>query len=258
MKRIKIFNKFYNCESGDQYLDSMEEFEPATVALFQKLIKPSDAVVDIGANIGLTALMFSQMARTVACFEPIKRSMDYLMQNIVVNEVYNVTPYHIALSNSEGQRKFMLASSNRTGAHISKGEIVPGHDEEIVVSKTLDSVSKTLEQINKIDVIKIDVEGHEKYVLEGARETLERDKPIVVLELNVWCLDVLQGITMPDYIGYLNTVFPYVYAVSNDGKTVHSLKEAIEAYHVMHQHLFKGEFNTIVAGFDETLIQKLV
>jgi predicted RNA methylase len=68
---IRIGDSVYFLASDDNYLDAMgDNFEPHRVDLFRALIGPDDIVADIGANIGLTAILFSSLAHKVFAFEP--------------------------------------------------------------------------------------------------------------------------------------------------------------------------------------------
>lgn len=69
-KPIKIGNKVCLISSDDDYLEAVgNDFEPYMVQLFRALIGQDDVVADIGANIGLTAILFSALAKQVYAFE---------------------------------------------------------------------------------------------------------------------------------------------------------------------------------------------
>ncbi len=64
--------------------------------------------------------------------------------------------------------------------------------------KTLDNEFNSF-NMHRLDFLKIDVEGYELFVIEGAKESLKEFKPIVYLEMNHWCLNVIQRITLPEF-----------------------------------------------------------
>lgn len=104
-----------------------------------------------------------------------------------------------------------------------------------------------------MDFIKIDVEGYEENVIKGGQNLLARDKPIVVLELNHFCLNVFRRITVPDFFDFLRTIFPYVYAVDRDNRLILDINNPENAYQVMYEHIVKNRFSNLVAGYDSSL-----
>ncbi len=104
--------------------------------------------------------------------------------------------------------------------------------------------------LQQIDFIKIDVEGFEGHVLRGARQTLLSNKPVVVLELNHWCLNAFQRTSIPDFFDFLRSIFPVLLAV--DGSSYMDLHNDSDSYIVMYHHIMQMRFLNIVAGFDET------
>jgi len=81
-------------------------------------------------------------------------------------------------------------------------------------------------------------------------------KPIVLLELNHWCLNAFRRIAVPDFFDMLRTVFPVLYAVETDNTTI-NLHDPDGAYHVMHSHIVNFRYPNIVAGFDGSIWQCL-
>jgi hypothetical protein len=105
--------------------------------------------------------------------------------------------------------------------------------------------------------LKIDVEGFEHNVIKGAKKFLQDNKPTVVMEMNHFCLDVLQRVTIPDFLDYMRSVFPYLYAVDSDNLTIADLHAPDEAYMVMHEHVVRHRFPNLVGAFVEAVHEKL-
>ena len=81
--RTKINGKSYGISSDDDYLDHVEgEFEPEMVSLFKSLLQLNDTVLDVGANIGCTSLLFGDLARKVYSFEPSPTTYRWLVENV--------------------------------------------------------------------------------------------------------------------------------------------------------------------------------
>ncbi len=157
-------------------------------------------VLDIGGNVGLFSLELYQSVPDVMyhVFEPIPSTYDMLNKTVRLNGVGSdsVKTYNLGISNEEGSFEFYLPASCEAASlrpindefYMSKsndlGEYTGEKTLEKVVCKvdTVDSIVSKY-SIDDIGFIKIDVEGNEKFVLEGAKDTLSNNKPLVYCEL---------------------------------------------------------------------------
>ncbi len=110
-----------------------------------------------------------------------------LVGNIKLNGLLNVKAFKIGLSNYNGVAKLLVAGGSTTGTNTLSSKFYSQYInlseiEEVEVYK-LDTFAKKL-NLNKITGIKIDVEGHDLYLLEGAKETLCEFKPFLIIEVN--------------------------------------------------------------------------
>ncbi|TMI06134.1 FkbM family methyltransferase [Candidatus Bathyarchaeota archaeon] len=166
--------------------------EPKTTTWFK--VKQGEVVVDVGAHIGRYTLIAAKQALKVVSIEPDPSNFAMLESNIKLNEFCNVIPLQLAASSSHGKRRFYLANGGDTGtsslerswfwtldAGVKRKEIE-------VECETLDSVVDSL-GLEQIDWLKIDVEGHETAVLEGAGALLARTRKLIleVAEGNETC-----------------------------------------------------------------------
>ena len=131
--------------------------------------------IDIGANIGNHSLYFSDYYRKVYSFEPSAKIFNVLSLNSKL--VDNIQCFNFGCSNEDKTTLLYSISTNRGGSFISSEE-KEGETEKIEV-KTLDA---TLQDIDNVGLIKIDVEGHEYEVLEGAEKTIRDNMPIILFE----------------------------------------------------------------------------
>jgi FkbM family methyltransferase len=151
--------------------------------LLQLLNKISNPVVmDIGANIGNHALAFSTAANHVLAFEPLPTVFSLLEQNISNNNIDNIQAFPFALSDVEEQATIYMVREGNVGAS-SFDQREEGVDAVTVNKKIGDEVLAEI-GIKKLDLIKLDVEAHEAYVLRGLKKTLEQHKPIITMEWN--------------------------------------------------------------------------
>jgi FkbM family methyltransferase len=166
-KNIKIGNEIYSVASDDNYLEAMgDDFEPHMVKLFNALIGPQDVVADIGANIGLTAILFSNLASKVYAFEPSASTYKILKDNLARTEVTNVEPVNLGMGHKAESLTITFAKDNRSGGYVSD-KIRPegGHMTEDIQIDTLDHFFSSTETAPNF--IKIDVEGFEQNVIKG-------------------------------------------------------------------------------------------
>jgi len=131
-------------------------------------------VLDVGANIGLYSLSMSQVAKEVLSFEPFKKSLRALEENILLNGKKNIKTIGKACYDSIGRVKLNICKLN-DGANSIKLERGAG---------LIDVESVTIDSLNvNPGLIKIDVEGAELEVLRGAAETIKRNRPGIFLEI---------------------------------------------------------------------------
>ena len=248
---VDIGGKNYVITSDDNYLAYIENgFEPDMVRLFRSVASGSDVILDVGANIGCTALLFADLARKVYAFEPSSTTFAFLEQNIVSSGLENIEALNVGLGSEPYETTLTFAPSDRSGGFVSdRTQASVGHTVEKIVIRTMDDVLKSLNP-TKVDFVKIDVEGFEGHVLRGATRTLADHKPLVVLELNHWCLNAFQRTSIPDFFDFLRSVFPILFAI--DGSTYLSLHDESESYSVMHQHIVRMRYCNLVAAFDDT------
>jgi FkbM family methyltransferase len=256
-KSIKIGIATYSVTSDDQYLASVgDEFEPAMAKLYAQLIPSNVVVADIGANIGLTSLLFSQRASRVYAFEPSPTTSRILMHNLSKNHVTNVVPVNLGLGECERSSSLIYATNNRSGAHVSQHtDNLTNHINETVQITTLDRFCAS-EQIDPA-FLKMDVEGFERNVILGGEKLLARRKPTVVLECNHFCLNVLQNITLPDFFSFLRERFPVLMAVDADTGSFADIHDKNISRSVMYEHVVNNKFCNIVAGFKHEIKEQV-
>lgn len=148
------------------------------------LKKESLVFFDIGANVGNHALFMSQHAGSVHAFEPYSLVREQMEKNVRLNNLDNVHIHPVGLGNTNESVPFYAPPDSNLGA----GSFTEGHyegnsyvaDLEVVVG---DEEVKRL-GLESVDVMKVDVEGYERFVLDGLKDTLEKFRPLVVLELS--------------------------------------------------------------------------
>ncbi|MDP5172639.1 MAG: FkbM family methyltransferase [Bacteroidia bacterium] len=223
----------------ERYLFWFSRFKIATFALepskhdgdfthLLSLIKPSDNILDIGANIGIMAVPLAKacpQGRVIA-FEPVPDNFQALQRVVQHYKLSNVVLKQLALGEEPGSLTMKMPVINGVrmqGLSYVDDQTIAGYGEVAtedyhVPVHTLDSLD--ILQAMKIDAIKIDVENYEQFVLRGGKGLIERNQPIIYCELwpnenrtHVFHLlrsldyqvKVLEGDVLIDYIDNLHT-----------------------------------------------------
>ncbi len=188
-KTIVFKNKFkliLNLEDWIQnqiyFLGSYEKFE---LSILEKSLNKGDTFIDIGANFGLYSLHASSLvgdSGNVIAFEPYCKNYKAFEDNIILNDMKNVTLVKQAIGDCRGQ---VLLSYNQKDSNLGMVSIFKNEftDQEIVISDSLDNYLK-FNELNSISYIKLDIEGAEYSALLGMKNTLKKYKPIVQIEID--------------------------------------------------------------------------
>jgi len=144
----------------------------------RQFIQPGDCIIDVGANIGTHTVPFAQFvgpAGVVIAIEPQRIPYQLLCANAVLNNLYNIHTINIAVGSKPGTTRIPVYLEGNIGnvghEHWGQGELT--------TVTTLDAIN-----FSGVNLIKIDVEGMEKDVLEGAVQTINKYKPVIFVENN--------------------------------------------------------------------------
>jgi len=139
----------------------------------RKYVRSGSIALDIGAHIGIHTVTMAQSVGStgfVVAFEPQSKLYREHHHNLKLNKITNVITLHCALSNARGKTRIAHNDNDEGGCAIgSKGEEVE--------MRTLDSFGFT-----DVSFMKIDVEGHEDFVIRGARKTILNSHPVILIE----------------------------------------------------------------------------
>lgn len=149
-------------------------------AVMRKYIAPGGVFVDVGANLGIYSILAkTRLASRTVCFEPEPVHAAFLERN----RRYFDEVYQVALSDTQGESTFHVAGGRNPGASslVGKGEVASGlYAGEIVVK--VDRLDRVMGEHDRIDMVKIDVEGNEAQTVRGMTRLFDRGvKP------PIWC-----------------------------------------------------------------------
>ncbi len=189
-------------------------YEQAELRLLKSILKEGDTFIDLGTNIGLYSLTASKIVGQkgrVISFEPFGKNYDTFIHNLELNHLSNtnVVPEKKAVGKSDSTLMLYSNSSDSNMGMVSTKERTHTHKES-VESVSLDTYLKK-NKINKVDLIKIDIEGHEKDALIGMAGTTKDIKPSFIIE-------ILEGEDKQFFIDFFNSQGYTRYFITNDGQ----------------------------------------
>ncbi len=201
-------------DSADLYHSSLPAggavFE-AAVALVSRIDDPDLVMIDVGASIGVVSLAASQLLTSgrVVSAEPEPRAAECLRAG--VRDRPNVTIVETAVGAREGSTGF-----RQNPAGTAWGTMTDDDPSIEVPVTTLDRLMAE-SALQRVDVVKVDVEGFELDVLSGAEELLSQHAPVLIVELNPYCL-WRHGRCFPqDLLDHVVGLAPVVAAIGPDG-----------------------------------------
>ncbi len=158
--------------------------EQKTFEIIKTLLPVGGIFIDIGANIGIySCIMAHHVGNTgsVIAFEPMAENLELLYQNIKLNKLKNIEVNELALSNRQGSFNLYVPSAHQQGATGCTQVWNPG--DWVSVGNTDATTLDIAFQKERLDFIKIDTQGHELEILEGAKSTIERFQPFILCEV---------------------------------------------------------------------------
>lgn len=159
-------------------------FEPASISILERCVDAGDTVVDVGANIGFYTLESSCLvgpAGRVIAIEAVPEHVQAVRANLALNGIGNVTLLEIAVGDHESEGILTRRSGDNLGM-FTLGN-VGGTEARPVRIDALDKILKE-QHVDRVDFIKMDIEGSEFRALQGAANTIEDKRPTLLVEIN--------------------------------------------------------------------------
>ena len=158
---------------------------------FLHLIPANTAVLDIGANIGIMTVHLARTVKgsTIYSFEPMPHNISAFKRIIKYFNLENVILFEVALGNAEGEVEMvmpLISNVKMQGLSHVIHDTIPDNNvgERFQVPlRMLDNMIELLSSPKRISAIKIDVENFEFFVLDGAKQLIDKNRPVVYAEL---------------------------------------------------------------------------
>lgn len=162
-----------------------DHYEPE-LAYLERILSPGKIFVDAGANFGIYTAMASKTVGEggrVISFEPSARAFPVLRHNIAINGFKNVQAFPIALAEKPGKARLYHHSAVGSDALAKDSTFDPDAYAEEIETESLDNVLRQT-QLERVDVIKMDVQGAEELAMRGANEIIISARPVIMFEFH--------------------------------------------------------------------------
>jgi FkbM family methyltransferase len=157
-------------------INNNKSWEPHITTLLKRNLTLESVFVDAGSNYGWHSLESSLSCKTVYSFEPQKYIHDIQKMSIDDNNISNIKLFNCGLGEVNETKEMTPIQYDSTS--VNMGDLSVGVGGEKIEVRTLDSFN-----LDRLDFIKIDVQGYEKFVLNGAENTIKTCKPTIIIEM---------------------------------------------------------------------------
>lgn len=195
-------------------------YERWIVSLMDRVLRSDSICIDVGANLGAITLAMAHLVKHghVYSFEASPQNFAFLERNLVENQISNATAHLLAISDERSQLTVDYVEEFAAGSYIateaySDSRAVKSH----IQSVSLDEWSLEI-GLEKVDLIKVDVEGLEFRVLEGARRLISRARPNLIVEFNPIAIGRYDHRTPAQLYARLSDLYPWIYLIEHVGE----------------------------------------
>ncbi len=209
MAELEGFRLWFNTSDREMGMAMVSgQYEPRSIEVIKKIVQPGMKCIDAGAHIGFyTCLMASLVGESgkIYAFEPMPSNFELMLKNIEENRFQRIVrEYQHACSDTVGTVTVSKISNMFVVGQVDGAERVAAE------AVRLDDVIE-----DAIDLVKLDVEGHEPAVIRGMMSLIARDHPIILSEINEYWLQSCSHSSAIEYVGLLESLGYEVFDVNN-------------------------------------------
>lgn len=179
-------------------------YEPHLTRFFREHLRPGMTVVDVGGNIGyysiLSATLIGESGK-VLTFEPSSENCRLIQLSALRNKIDNIRLHPVALSNTSGSAFFSHHLGTNAGLRPSETETLLAPNCTVVPIFRMEQVID-----EPVHFMKVDTEGAEGLVVEGAKSLIEKYRPIYTCEFSMEMLPRVSGQSGKDYLSYFRSI----------------------------------------------------
>lgn len=192
-------------------------YEPDLMLVLSRVVRPNWVCLDVGANLGAITVVLADLCPQgrVHAFEAAAENVAYLRANLAANGAANATAHHVALYDRDETLTLHFTSSYAGGSFVS--DVVNEGSAEDVPARRLDGWAAE-HGLDRLDLVKLDVEGAETRMLAGAAATIERHRPHLVVEFNPIVSQRFQRQPARALWDALAGLYPHRFAIGDGGR----------------------------------------
>jgi FkbM family methyltransferase len=282
-RQLCILGRQFTIRGTGDYVEAMRNgrYYDEIFEIFKKVVKPDAICLDIGANVGLSALTLASLATKgrVFALEADSRTCQFLTRNIRENGLSNVTAEQCFVGLDGSRKTFLFCAHDPSRSPSMKPELVARINRVTELWDPVEVQCRSVDEfvlshgLERLDFIKLDCEGADIEILSSARHTLERFRPTVVLEFNSFCLTTFARTNPADAIDTVLATFPYVWRIlpsrrtlrgrakstlqrifprRTGGPTCSSIERVSDSYIFIHDHIvFHNGFDDLLCAFSD-------
>ncbi len=266
-KAVRLFGRQLRVAGSDhddyyRQIPDGADLTDVVLRALESVVGPDSVCLDVGANIGLYCLGLSQLAPDgrVYAFEPSPGALQWLRRNLEANDVTNVEVVEAAVSDRVGtvgfhDVPFFTAGSFTADESSHLASEAVGSTLVEVPCTTLDAFVES-SGVERVDVIKIDVEGAELSVLEGAKGILDQHRPTVVMEFNSFAFYLHQAVLPQRALSRIQETFPHVFVIDRVDGSLSRLSSAGEAYQFLYLNGIHGPADNLLCSFEDLPVNR--
>ncbi|MDE2590834.1 MAG: FkbM family methyltransferase, partial [Patescibacteria group bacterium] len=207
-------------------------WEPDEKKFFKSIISSGMTIVDVGANIGYFTMLFSKLVGPngkVVAFEPNPRSYSFLEKNVKSNSLQNIIAVKKAVSDHSGVTKLFLSKNNSTDNRIFDSQIYETDNNREIVDVQVTTLDEHVKDM-KVDILKIDVQGAEMTVINGALQTI-KNNPNLQIIVEFWPAGLSSNGTKPlQFLKKLDNLGFYTYDLNGSQPLQKTMTELCNEY----------------------------
>lgn len=161
------------------------EYEPETIEFISNHLPIHGVFIDVGCNIGTISIPLAKKRKDLKIYsiEASQRVYNYFVRNIELNKIKNITPIKAALLDREGVEMHFYSPDLKFGKGSFSRNFVSGG--EPITTSTLSQIFN-MYNIQSVNFLKVDVEGYESKVFQGAHEFLKFNDVNILFEFADW------------------------------------------------------------------------
>jgi len=186
-RTLRLWSRGDDWVSNQVYWRGWDGYEPETVPLFYRLATRAEVTFDVGSYVGFFTLLAAHgnPRGRVYAFEPLSAVYERLRRNVALNRLDRVRCINAAVGEIDGTAEFFHVPVELPTSSSLSYEFMRRADDLTVSSVPVITLDRFVKEnnIDRVDLVKIDTESTEPQVLRGMNRTLQRDKPFVVCEV---------------------------------------------------------------------------